>query len=190
MFRNKNFKDKKNYKSFDQWLDTVVEELENEDKKKAQAKREEETKAYEPSNTKTVFRKFSDSKDVKEIFPRNKEKQVQSNTKASQSSTMDQRSHEGKVNAKGSIDREGQMGKEGDPINPVLRKRLEEKRLHKQSRESSPNDKSYKRKSVKKAEKHEKIDSLKREFKDKDQLRKAIILSEILAPPLSNRKKH
>lgn len=188
MFRNKNSKDKKKYKSFDQWLDTVVEELENEDKKKAEAKREEDTKAYESSNTKTVFRKFSDSKDVKEIFPRNNEKKQSKKT-----SGMDQSSHEGKVNTKGSIDKEGQMGKEGDPINPDLRKRLEEKRrkeLHKQSKEASSNDKSYKRKSVKKAEKHEKIDSLKREFKDKDQLRKTIILSEILAPPLSKRKNH
>lgn len=187
MFRNKNSKDKKNYKSFDQWLDTVVEELENEDKKKAEAKRDEERKAYEPSNTKTVFRKFSDSKDVKEIFPRNN-KQKQSK----KTSGMDRRSHEGKVNSKGSIQGHGQMGREGDPINPDLRKRLEEKRrkeLHKK-REASTNDKSYKRKSVKRAEKHEKIDRLKSEFKDKDQIRKAVILSEILAPPLSKRKNH
>ena len=192
MFKDKKDKNKKNYQSFDSWVSNLkksanefIEEIEKEIEEEEEKKKE---KSYEESGKATVFRKFSDSKDVKEIFPRNNKQKQDKKT-----SGMDQRSHEGKVNSKGSIKKEGQMGREGDPINPDLRKRLEEKRrkeLHRKREEASTNDKSYKRKSVKRAEKHEKIDRLRSEFKDKDQIRKAVILSEILAPPLSKRKNH
>lgn len=195
MFKDKKDKNKKSYQSFDSWvsdlkksanefIEEIEEEIEEEEKKK---------KSYEASGKKTVFRKFSDNKDVKEIFPRDKSMQKEANKYGKKTSGMDKRSHEGKVNSKGSIAGDGQMGREGDPINPDLRKRLEEKRrkdLHQSRSLSSNTNKGYKRKSVKKAEKHQKISNLKQEFKNKDELRKTIILSEILAPPISKRKKH
>ena len=85
------------------------------------------------------------------------------------------------------------MGSEGDPVNPDLRRRLEEKRARelraKREEKLYKKDANYKRKSVRNAEKHEKVQSYKKTFKNKADFRKAIIMSEILAPPLAKRKK-
>lgn len=183
--------------SFDSWVNEVKGAIKEENERQKQVQIEENErkiqaakdigkKIFEPSKKNTVFRKFSDNKNVKEIFPKNNTYQT--------SSGMDPKSHEGKVNTKGSIEGHGQMGREGDPINPDLRNRLEEKKrkdLH-QNRPGKykDRDKSYKRKSALRHEKQQKIVSVAQEFKDRDKIRKAIIMSELLAPPLSKRKNH
>lgn len=186
MMFNKNNKNKKNtYQSFDSWLKTAknsINELIEEAEREIEEEEKKKKQSFEPSKKPTVFRKFSDNKEVKEIFPRNKNKSI-----------MDKRSQEGKVNSKGSISGETMMGSEGDPVNPDLRRRLEEKRARelraKREEKLYKKDANYKRKSVRNAEKHEKVQSYKKTFKNKADFRKAIIMSEILAPPLAKRKK-
>ena len=180
MFRNNKNNQKSKYKSFEEWAnDTLkkLEEVEEENNSKT---------SYESDSKPTVFRKFSDNKDVKEKFPR---PEVKNKTR----SQMDKRSHEGKVNSKGSIESSPMIGREGDPINPDLRKRLEQKKLkelrEKRDKKAYKNDVHYKRKNVRDAEKHEKIASYKKDLKNKDNFKRAIIMSEILAPPLAKRKK-
>ena len=86
------------------------------------------------------------------------------------------------------------MGNEGDPVNPELRKRLEEKRRAERNAARKKEEKlsieSYKRKSVKEAEKKAQISSFKKSLKNKETFRKAILASEILGPSLSKRNNH
>ena len=183
MFRNKKNKQESKYKSFEDWAnDTLkkLEEVEDENNNKSSKT------SYESDSKPTAFRKFSDNKDVKEKFPRPEHK----NKKQSQ---MDKKSHEGKVNSKGSIKGNAAMGREGDPINPDLRRRLEEKK-RRELRESRikkeyKKDAHYKRKNERNAEKHAKVASYKATLKNKESFRKAILMAEILAPPLAKRKK-
>lgn len=185
MFNNNNKNKKTTYQSFDSWINTAKNSL-NELIEEAEREIEEEEKkkkqSYESSKKPTVFRKFSDNKEVKELFPRNKNQSV-----------MDKRSQEGKVNSKGSISGKTMMGSEGDPVNPDLRRRLEEKKARelreKRKEKIYKKDANYKRKSVKEAEKHQIIESYQKTLKNKANFRKAIIMSEILAPPLAKRKK-
>lgn len=182
-------KKQNNYKSFDDWLNSAKKSI-NEFKEEIERELEEEEnkkKSLESSDKKTVYRRFSDNADLKEIFPRPQK----SNTRQT---IMDKKSHEGKVNTRGSITGSPIMGNEGDPVNPDLRKRLEEKRRAermKASKEANKNSiESYKRKSVKKAEKKAQISDFKKSLKNKETFRKAILASEILGPPLSKRNNH
>ena len=61
-----------------------------------------------------------------------------------------------------------------------------------ESRDKNKSDslESYKRKSVKSAEKSERIENFMNSLKDKESFRKAILASEVLGPPLSKRKNH
>ena len=180
---------KNTYKSFDDWLNSAKKSI-NEFKEEIERELEEEEnkkKASESSGKKTVYRRFSDNADLKEIFPRPQ--------KSNPSQTiMDKKSHEGKVNSRGSITGSPIMGNEGDPVNPDLRKRLEEKRRAERNAARKKEDEysieSYKRKSVKKAEKKAQISSFKKSLKNKETFRKAILASEILGPPLSKRNNH
>ena len=185
MFNNNNKNKKTTYQSFDSWINTAknsINELIEEAEREIEEEEKKKKQSFEPSKKPTVFRKFSDNKEVKELYPRNKNKSV-----------MDKKSHEGKVNSKGSISGKTMMGAEGDPVNPDLRRRLEEKRARelraKREEKLYKKDANYKRKSVRNAEKHEKVQSYKKTFKNKADFRKAIIMSEILAPPLAKRKK-
>ena len=187
MSRENNKKNK--YKSFDDWLNSARKSI-NEFKEEIERELEEEEKKkkfLESSDKKTVYRRFSDNADLKEIFPRPQK------SKSGQV-LMDNKSHEGKVNSRGSITGSPIMGNEGDPVNPELRKRLEEKRRAermKSSKEANNNSiESYKRKSVKNAEKKAQISSFKKSLKNKEIFRKAILASEILGPPLSKRNNH
>lgn len=187
MSRENNKKNK--YKSFDDWLNSARKSI-NEFKEEIERELEEEEKkkkSLESSDKKTVYRRFSDNADLKEIFPRPQK------SKSGQV-LMDNKSHEGKVNTRGSITGSPIMGNEGDPVNPDLRKRLEEKRRAermKASKEANKNSsQSYKRKSVKNAEKKAQISSFKKSLKNKEIFRKAILASEILGPPLSKRNNH
>lgn len=180
---------KNTYKSFDDWLNSAMKSI-NEFKEEIERELEEEEnkkKSLESSGKKTVYRRFSDNADLKELFPRPQK------SKSGQV-LMDNKSHEGKVNSRGSIKGSPIMGNEGDPVNPDLRKRLEEKRRAermKASKEASNNTiESYKRKSVKNAEKKAQIYSFKKSLKNKETFRKAILASEILGPPLSKRNNH
>lgn len=183
-------KNKNTYKSFDDWLNSAKKSI-NEFKEEIERELEEEEnkkKSLESSGKKTVYRRFSDNADLKELFPRPQK------SKSGQV-LMDKKSHEGKVNSRGSITGSPIMGNEGDPVNPDLRKRLEEKRRAermKASKEANKNSsiESYKRKSVKKAEKKAQISSFKKSLKNKETFRKAILASEILGPPLSKRNNH
>lgn len=182
-------KKQNNYKSFDDWLNSARKSI-NEFKEEIERELEEEEnkkKSLESSDKKTVYRRFSDNADLKEIFPRPQK------SKSGQV-LMDNKSHEGKVNTRGSITGSPIMGNEGDPVNPDLRKRLEEKRRAermKASKEANNNSiESYKRKSVKNAEKKAQISSFKKSLKNKEIFRKAILASEILGPPLSKRNNH
>lgn len=181
MFRNKKNNQESKYKSFEDWANDTLKKLEEME----DGKQEENKKTtYESKKKPTVFRKFSDNKDVDEKFPRPENKKQ---------SQMDKRSHEGKVNSRGSIKGNPAMGREGDPINPDLRRRLEEKK-RRELRESRikkeyKRDAHYKRKNERNEEKHAKVASYKSTLKNKESFRKAIIMSEILAPPLAKRKK-
>lgn len=180
---------KNTYKSFDDWLNSAMKSI-NEFKEEVERELEEEEnkkKSLESSDKKTVYRRFSDNADLKEIFPRPQK------SKSGQV-LMDNKSHEGKVNTRGSITGSPIMGNEGDPVNPDLRKRLEEKRRAERNAARKKEDEysieSYKRKSVKKAEKKAQISSFKKSLKNKEIFRKAILASEILGPPLSKRNNH
>ncbi|MFO3715338.1 hypothetical protein [Anaerococcus cruorum] len=181
MFNKRNKNSKSKYKSFEEWANDTLKKLE-EMEEENQEKNKKTT--YESKKKPTVFRKFSDNKDVDEKFPRPESKKQ---------SQMDKRSHEGKVNTRGSIKGNPAMGREGDPINPDLRRRLEEKKRRelRESRKKKEykNDVHYKRKNEKNAEKHAKVASYKSTLKNKESFRKAILMSEILAPPLAKRKK-
>ena len=180
MFRKR--KDKKNttYGSFDSWVRSAQASI-NEFKEELERELAEEEEKQASGKKPSVYRKFSDNKDVREIFPR----------PATSGTVMDKRSHEGKVNSRGSIDGKTMMGREGDPVNPDLRRRLAEKKAkearaaREKSQDTSPD--KYKRKSVLAAEKHEKIEDFKKSLKNKETFRKAILASEILGPPLSKR---
>lgn len=181
MFR-KNDDKKKTYGSFDSWIKTAQDSF-NEIKAEIEKEIEEEKKkqTYESGKKPTVFRKFSNNKDVKELFPRS----------SKQGTLMDKKSHEGKVNSRGSIAGKTMMGSEGDPINPDLRRRLAEKKakerkIAREKRQATASE-GYKRKSVAVAEKKERIDHFKQSLKNKENFRKAILASEILGPPLSKR---
>lgn len=186
MFRNNKPKKKSTYQSFDQWAKSARSALDNFQKELEKELEEEKSnkKSYQPKERPRVFRQFSDNKEVKEIFPR-------SNNPKSQS-LMDKKSHEGKVNKRGSIEGNGLMGREGDPVNPELRKRLEEKRAkekRQRSQKNTSNSKnSYQRKSETRAIKKQEIASFKKSLKNKEIFRKAILASEIIGPPVSKRK--
>ena len=180
---------KNTYKSFDDWLNSAKKSI-NEFKEEVERELEEEEnkkKSLESSDKKTVYRRYSDNADLKEIFPRPQKSK-------SDQSIMDKKSHEGKVNTRGSITGSPIMGNEGNPVNPDLRKRLEEKRRAERNAARKKEDEysieSYKRKSVKKAEKKAQISSFKKSLKNKETFRKAILASEILGPPLSKRNNH
>lgn len=182
-------KKQNNYKSFDDWLNSAKKSI-NEFKEEIERELEEEEnkkKSLESSDKKTVYRRYSDNADLKEIFPRPQKSK-------SDQSIMDKKSHEGKVNTRGSITGSPIMGNEGNPVNPDLRKRLEEKRRAERNAARKKEDEysieSYKRKSVKKAEKKAQISSFKKSLKNKETFRKAILASEILGPPLSKRNNH
>lgn len=181
MFNKRNKNSKSKYKSFEDWANDTLKKLE-EMEEENQEKNKKTT--YESKKRPTIFRKFSDNKDVDEKFPRPESKKQ---------SQMDKRSHEGKVNTKGSIKGNTAMGREDDPINPDLRRRLEEKKIRelRESRKKKEykNDVHYKRKNEKVAKKHAKVASYKSTLKNKESFRKAILMSEILAPPLAKRKK-
>lgn len=189
---SKNDKNKKtNYQSFDSWLSNAKKSI-NDFKEEVERELEEEEKnsknIFESAGKGTAYRKFSDNKDLKEIFP-------SPQSSKTRQTIMDKKSHEGKVNSKGSISGSPIMGREGDPVNPDLRRRLEEKR-RREMRASRDKNKSlfhnddYKRKSVKTAEKSERVESFKNSLKDKESFRKAILASEVLGPPISKRKNH
>ena len=174
------------YKSFDDWLNSAKKSI-NDFKEEIERELEEEEnkkKSLESSVKKTVYRRFSDNADLKELFPR-----PQSSTRRSTTN-----SKEGKKASRGSISGSPMIGDEGDPVNPELRKRLEEKRraerLATSKKDKKNNIESYKRKSVKSAEKKAQIYSFKKSLKNKEIFRKAILASEILGPPLSKRNNH
>lgn len=187
MFRNNKPKKKSTYQSFDQWAKSArsaIDNFQKELERELEEEKESNKKTYESKQRPRVFRQFSNNKEVKEIFPR-------TNNPKSQS-LMDKKSHEGKVNKKGSIEGNGLMGREGDPVNPELRKRLEEKRAKEKRQRSQKNTRnsknSYQRKSETKAIKKEEIASFKKSLKNKEIFRKAILASEIIGPPVSKRK--
>lgn len=187
MFRNNKPKKKSTYQSFDQWAKSArsaIDNFQKELEKELEEEQKSNKKTYEPKQRPRVFRQFSNNKEVKEIFPR-------TNNPKSQS-LMDKKSHEGKVNRKGSIEGNGLMGREGDPVNPELRKRLEEKRAREKRQRSQKNTRnsnnSYKRKSEAQAIKRQEIANFKKSLKNKEIFRKAILASEIIGPPVSKRK--
>lgn len=180
---------KNSYKSFDDWLNSAKKSI-NEFKEEIERELEEEEnkkKFSESSGKKTVYRRFSDNADLKELFPR-----PQSSRK--KTTVVSKNSKEGKKASRGSISGSPMIGDEGDPVNPELRKRLEEKRraerLATRKKDKKNNIESYKRKSVKNAEKKAQIYSFKKSLKNKETFRKAILASEILGPPLSKRNNH
>ena len=182
-----NKKKKTSYESFDSWIKAAknsINELIEEAEREVEEEERKKNQSYQSGKKPTVFRKFSDNKGVDEKFPRKESKKQ---------SQMDKRSHEGKVNTRGSIKGNAAMGREGDPINPDLRRRLEEKKRRElrasRDKKEYKNDVHYKRKNEKDAEKHAKIASYKSTLKNKESFRKAILMSEILAPPLAKRKK-
>ena len=190
MFRKNDKNKKSNYQSFDSWLGNAkkaIDEFKEEIERELEEEEKKSKQSFESTGKKTVYRKFSDNKDLKELFPRPQ------SSKTSQT-IMDKKSHEGKVNSQGSIKGSPIMGREGDPVNPDLRRRLEEKRRRemRESRDKNKSDslESYKRKSVKSAEKSERIENFMNSLKDKESFRKAILASEVLGPPLSKRKNH
>ena len=187
MFRNNKNKKNPNYQSFDQWAKSAKSALDNFQKeleKELEEEQKSSKKTYGPKERPRVFRQFSDNKEVKEIFPRN--------TNPKGQSLMDKKSHEGNVNKRGSIEGSALMGSEGDPVNPELRKRLEEKRAREKRQRSqkktSNSNNSYKRKSERQAIKKQEIANFKKSLKNKENFRKAILASEILGPPVSKRK--
>ena len=193
MFKDNKNNNKKTYKSFDSWLGDIKNSIdqfkEEVEKELAEQEASLDKKVYEPKGKPTVYRNFSGKKNVRELFPKKPNRKTQT--------IMDKRSHEGKVNSKGSIEGSTIMGREGDPVNPDLRRRLEEKRA-KQRRENreqrqenyQKSQRNYMRKSTKTAEKREKIANFQKSLKTKDTLRKAILAAEVLAPPVSKRHKH
>ena len=175
MIRNKN--NKKNYQSFDDWankakraLDDFGEEVERESEKNKK-------KAYASNKKKTVYRKFSDNKDVREIFPRNYEK-----TNDKNSDKIDKQSHEGNQSSRGSIKDPTLMEKQNDPVNPDLRKRLADKKARDRKKQKQD---AYDKKAQGKIKKQAKINN---KLKKKKELKKAIFYSEIIGPPLAKRK--
>ena len=187
MFRNNKPKKKSTYQSFDQWAKSArsaIDNFQKELEKELEEEQKSNKKTYQSKERPRVFRQFSDNKEVKEIFPR-------TNNPKSQS-LMDKKSHEGKVNKKGSIEGNGLMGRDGDPVSPELRKRLEEKRAKEKRqriKENTKNSKdSYKRKSETQAIEKQEIASFKKSLKNKEIFRKAILASEIIGPPVSKRK--
>lgn len=182
-----NKKKKTSYESFDSWIKSAknsINELIEEAEREVEEEERKKKQSYQSGKKPTVFRKFSDNKDLDEKFPRPESKRQ---------SQMDKRSYEGKVNSKGSIKGNTVIGREGDPINPDLKRRLEEKKRRElresRNKKEYKNDVHYKRKNVREAEKHDRVNSYKNTLKNKEDFRKALIMSEILAPPLAKRKK-
>ena len=171
MFKNKKNK-KKTFASFDDWakqardfVEEIQQELEEEEASK---------KSYEPSSKKTVYRKFSDNKEVKELFPRKDHKNPKKKNK---------NSHQDRKNSRGSIKASPAMGPEGDPVNPDLRRRLAEKKAKDRQKERED---AYARKkeAYKRKDNHKNQNILRK----KSELKKAILYAEILSPPLAKRK--
>lgn len=178
MFR-KNDNNKKTYESFDSWIKTAQKSL-NEFKEEIEKEIEEEEnkkkQTYESSKKPTVFRKFSDNKDVKELYPRDNQSKNISQTDSS--------NHEGKVNSRGSIHGTGVMGAEGyssgstSGVNPELRKRL----IEKKKREAEEARKL--KKEARRREEHQReVLAHQKSLTKKQNLRKAILAAEILGPP-------
>ncbi len=171
MFKNNKNK-KKTFASFDDWakqardfVEEIQQELEEEEASK---------KSYEPSSKKTVYRKFSDNKDVKELFPRKDHKNSKKKNK---------NFHQDRKNSRGSIKASPAMGPEGDPVNPDLRRRLAEKKAKDRQKERED---AYARKkeAYKRKDNHRSQNILRK----KSELKKAILYAEILSPPLAKRK--
>lgn len=181
MFRNKKQKNINKYKSFEQWANETLQNIENMEEEQ-QEKNSKTT--YESNSDKKAFGKFSDNKDVKEILQRSNSKNI---------SQIDSRSHEGKASSRGSIEGKPIMGDEGDPVNSDLRRRLQEKKSkelrEKRQKKEYKNDVNYKRKFVHVFQLFLHFSSYKNTLKNKESFRRAIIMSEILAPPLAKRKK-
>lgn len=200
MFRNNRNDKDKNYKSFDSWVNDVkdaIDTIEKEDKKQAQARREENNrktqddrdfskKIFEPRKKNTVFRKFYNNKDYKEIFPRPDTNNPSNPSKYQ--GDIDSQNHEGKVNSRGSISGSTLMGDEGyssgstGGVNPDLRRRLREK---KEAEAKAKRD--QRRQQTLLTERQRKIASQKASLKKKSDLRRAIIASEIIGPPKSKK---
>lgn len=180
MFRNK--KTKKNYKSFDDWASQARKAIDDFQKEVERELEEENNnkKVYEPSKKKTVYRKFSNNEDISEIFPRNSKYTKNKNQK---SSNINKQSHEGNQSSKGSIEGSSLMEKEADPVNPDLRRGLAEKKA--KARQQGRQD-AYNKKASENISKQIKIN--KDRLKKKNELKRAILYSEIIGPPLSKRK--
>lgn len=98
MFRKNNKSKNNTYKSFDSWLNSTKESI-NEFKDETHRELEEENndkdKKHCFSKKGKCYRKSSDKADIKENFPKSQK------TKMSRP-IMDKRSYEGKVNSRGS----------------------------------------------------------------------------------------
>lgn len=179
MFRKNDNNNKKTYQSFDSWLESAQKSI-NDFKEEIEKELEEEEKkqTYESGKKPTVYRRFSDNKDVKEKFPR------PSNKKYKNISQLDNRDHEGKTNSRGSISGTGVMGSEGyssgstSGVNPELRKRLREKK-----KREAEEARKLKKKTRRENKRQRVILAQQKSLKKKQNLRKAILAAEILGPP-------
>lgn len=175
MSRKRNKNKKTSYKSFDYWKDLAKKSWD-------ELKEDEEAKEDLEKEIKKILNKTSQNNKS------SKNKKFKSN-----GSIYDKSSHEGKVNSKGSIKEKPIMGNEGDPVNPDLRRRLEEKRRAEIQRARNRNFQyrmDFSEASPKNIEKAAKIAELRSSIKNKEDFKKAILLSEILSPPLSKRKNY
>lgn len=167
--------EKSTFESFDSWAQKNPNQA-----RKTQSPRENNKNSKD--NRPTVWRRFGGNKDIKEIFPRPEAKNSR-NTKQ-RNPQMDEHSHEGKVNSRGSISGSGVMGAEGTSgsnytgVNPDLRRRLKEK---KQAEAEAKREMD--RVNRLENERDKKIAAQKEALKKKQQLRQAMITAEIIGPP-------
>ena len=169
MFKKKKKSDK-TIKSFDDWAKQAKQYLDD-----------LEAEANEQSKDKKVYRKFSNNKEVSELFPRESKNKSKKNKKSS--NNIDKKTHEGNESIRGSIRGSTMMGAQGDPVNPDLRRRLAEKKAKDRQNER---EEAYTRKKEAYALKKSKANH--NALKKKKELKKAILYAEILSPPLSKRK--
>lgn len=157
---------------FDKWLEDVSKYLEDE------LNGLDDKKTYKKPLKNKVYRKFGPNTKLKEIFPRNKTFSLKDFANKNQKPSNNYRqidisreSHEGNQSSRGSIHGQTLIDSE-DQVNPDLRRRLKEKK----AREKLQKDQERKQREK------EKI------IKNKKELKKAIIFSEILQAPLAKRK--
>lgn len=148
---------------FEKWLEDVSKYLEDE-----LNGLDDDKKTYKKPSKNKIYRKFGTNTKLKEIFPRNKNQKPSNNYSQID---ISRESHEGKQSSRGSIHGKTLIDSE-DHVNPDLRRRLKEKK----AREKLQKDQERKQREK------EKI------IKNKKELKKAIIFSEILQAPLAKRK--